>query len=107
MSVTLYGFFQSYEPEYKRIKILFIDNKFTEDYITNLSKSNGHSPIFFGGFYIKYNSSSKFLINSELNPIDLLKEKNVTCVIQKKIYNHKDRSGWYLLLKEMNINSSI
>jgi hypothetical protein len=102
MSVTLYGFFQSYEPEYKRIKILFIDNKFTEDYILNLSKSNGHSPTFPGGFYIKYNTSSKFIKNSEQNTIEILKNLNVKCIIQKKIYNHKDRSGWYLLLKEMS-----
>jgi hypothetical protein len=59
-SITVRGYFQSYEPDYKRIKIMFTEDEFTENYITNSAKSYGHSPTFIGGFYIKYNGKSYF-----------------------------------------------
>jgi hypothetical protein len=101
--VSLRGYFQSYEPEYKRIKIMFTEDEFTEKYITNSAKSSGHSPTFVGGFYIKYNGKSKFTTGIQNTTIDSLKEKHIICEVQKKIYSHADRSGWYLLLKEMKL----
>lgn len=103
MSLTLRGYFQSYEPEYKRIKMMFTEDEFTENYITNSAKSYGHSPTVEGGFYIKYNGKSKFINGVQNTTIESLKEKHIICDVQKKIYSHADRNGWYLLLREMKL----
>lgn len=103
MSVIIRGYFQSYEPNYKRIKIMFIEDEFTENYITNSAKSYGNSPTVAGGFYIKYNGKSKFIIGTQNTTLESLKENHIICEVKKKTYMHADRNGWYLLLKEMKL----
>ncbi len=85
---------ESYE-EYKKIKMLYNNDNFTEKFIKSHVNSSIHNPIFYNGFWIKYNGKTKFYSGDE-NECTLrdLYNCNVMLEIYINKYDYCGKNGW-------------
>ena len=101
-SFTIRGYLVEVQHPYKRLKIIFNDDNFTENFIRSLRNDTGHSPTFEGGFWVKYTSKIECYVNSNKDitcSLDTLIDNHIICEVLLTHYTHTERSGWYLSAK--------
>jgi hypothetical protein len=105
-TLSLRGYFHSYEPEYKRIYICISNDEFTEKFLESKQKQPGTNPVWITrsmndgrppGFFIKYNGKLKCYANSILCTFDELLNQHIIAEVEYKTYKYKDKYGWNLL----------
>ncbi len=90
------GYITDCNSEKKTIKVLFNTDQATESIIHSFCKDGLYSPIFPGGFTIKYTRSTKFFNKALECTLDDVINNHVYIEACKVNYSYPNRTGWFL-----------
>lgn len=96
------GFISEYDSEKKTIKVVF-SNQLAESIIGSFCKDGIYSPVFAGGFYIKYTRNTKFFNKTMECTLHDIINNHVHIEVCKINYSYPNRTGWFLKASSISI----
>lgn len=108
--ITIKAFFKSYDENYKKLTLLFLDDEvepFTKSFLTKYYSSAQNNPIKYGEFSVKHDvrKSRVYIDKGEqiLAPIQDLLDQIVEMTVFIRHYNFTDKSGKKIIGWNINL----